>query len=269
MIFCKELNQSFQTKQELAKALYEHREDILAVKKSTSKVTDAIPYCLKSHVEKSAPGETLKVGDTIAVAMNTIGWLDSHNDVHISGCWTKSAREQSGKVFHVINHDLGLGSIIAYPRDVSTEVLVKSWAELGRSYTGSTEVLVFNSRITDKTNKDAYMAYRDGESLQHSIRMEYIGLKLCIDDPEMKEEYANWSTYYPLIVNKELADERGYFFAVTESKIVKEGSTVLFGSNEVTPTLSLSTQPEPPISTPKQPQEFDVMVAIKQTNFIH
>jgi hypothetical protein len=61
----------------------------------------------------------------------------------------------------------------------------------------------------------------------------------------MAEEKENWDKYIGKVANVEQAEEEGYFWAVTEAKIV-EGSAVLFGSNRVTPTLSNNkTQDEP------------------------
>ena len=52
------------------------------------------------------------------------------------------------------------------------------------------------------------------------------------------EEKANWDKYIKQVANKEDAEAAGYFWAVTEAKIV-EGSAVLFGSNPITPTLTV------------------------------
>lgn len=271
MITCKELNRSFGTKEELIKSLIENKDEVIALKKSALKHSDGVSIFLRDGVAAKAGASTqpLKVGDTIKVAINTIGYLDSHNDVHIAGIWSKSAKEQNGKVYHAINHELSLGNLVAYPKDVAISVETMSWSELGKSYAGFTEVLAFASTITEKTNKDAFLAYRDAEDLQHSVRMEYVMLHLCINDPETKDCFANWTKYYPQVVNSELADERGYFWAVTEAKISKEGSTVLFGSNEVTPLLGHSTKEEPLPSTPAEPQKtFDVSAAIQKINFL-
>ena len=70
--------------------------------------------------------------------------------------------------------------------------------------------------------------------------MRYVKLELAINSESKwdAEEKAVWDKYYPEIVNKEQADERGYFWAVTEAKIV-EGSAVVKGSNYATPTISV------------------------------
>ena len=74
--------------------------------------------------------------------------------------------------------------------------------------------------------------------------MRYVSFDLAINSEAEwdKEEKALWDKYYPVIANKELADERGYFWAVTEAKIV-EGSAVVMGSNSATPTLETKEEP--------------------------
>jgi hypothetical protein len=55
-----------------------------------------------------------------------------------------------------------------------------------------------------------------------------------------------------MAVNPEVANDYGYFWAVTTAKYV-EGSAVVFGSNSATPTLSVKTSA--PESTPKEVDE--------------
>lgn len=53
----------------------------------------------------------------------------------------------------------------------------------------------------------------------------------------------------PYAVNPEVAEEKGYFWAVTEAKVI-EGSAVPIGSNWITPTLSVENKDnEPPKGT--------------------
>jgi hypothetical protein len=77
-----------------------------------------------------------------------------------------------------------------------------------------------------------------------------------VSDKRYQEDKANWDKYYPMVANKEKADEEGYFFAVTEAKII-EGSAVLKGSNYVTPTLDITIpkEIEPEHSTQKTEAE--------------
>ena len=61
--------------------------------------------------------------------------------------------------------------------------------------------------------------------------------------------------YYSNIINPEKANKQGFFFAVTEAKLL-EVSNVLFGSNEITPTISTNIIIEPSEDTQKsEPSE--------------
>ena len=82
--------------------------------------------------------------------------------------------------------------------------------------------------------------YKKGRVNQHSVVMRYVKMFLCINksEPMYSQEKENWDKYYPQVANKEVADEKGYFWAVTEAKIV-EGSAVVKGSNFATPTLEI------------------------------
>lgn len=275
MITCKELkDQQFATTAEMIKALVANKGAIIALKKSAMKTTDAVAFTSRPVIAiKSADGtfqvKQLSIGDTLPVVINTTNYLDSHNDVHLAGIWNKSAKDQDGHTYHVINHDLNLGSIVGYPKDVRIEIRPMKWQDLGVQVDGDTEALIFHTKMTEKTNTDAFLAYRDGEDVQHSIRMAYVDLFLAVNDPEMKEEYANFQKYLPQIMNKDKALEQGYFWGVPEAKISKEGSTVLFGSNDMTPALNIqenkSTILTPPTGTTVQPQNtFDLDAAIKE-----
>lgn len=265
-------DRTFSDKKELFKELVANKDSLIALKKSTIKETDSIVAFNKEYVSKSIQqGKELEIGDTIKMVINTTGYLDSHEDVHIKGNWNKTASEQTGKTYHIINHDLAIGSIIGYPRDVQVVVEQKSWRDLGYNSDGITDALVFKTKTTDKTNIDAFKAFRDNEPVQGSIRMSYGKIVLCINDPEFKEEYSNYLKYSQEVVNKEKLDELGFFWAVIEAKIEKEGSTLLFGSNDITPYMGIETTPsEPPFGTHKEPIEvFDVSVAIKKVNFFN
>jgi hypothetical protein len=70
-------------------------------------------------------------------------------------------------------------------------------------------------------------------------------LYLCINsnEAEYSAEKENWNKYYPMVINKEVADEKGFFWAVTEAKVI-EGSAVIKGSNEFTPVMEIEIEKE-------------------------
>ena len=73
--------------------------------------------------------------------------------------------------------------------------------------------------------------------------MRYVKVDLAINSESEwdKDEKALWDKYYPVVANKEVADERGYMWIVSEAKII-EGSAVVMGSNSATPTISIESK---------------------------
>ena len=240
--FCKELNKEFGEKREMFKALKEQKEHIINLKKAAIKFTDPVGYTIKSGVsakDEVDEGKTVGVGDFIYPIINTTNYIDSHNDLHVDGLWDVSVKDQKNKLYYIINHDLELGKVIAFPSNVEAYVKSLKWSDLGLSYPGNTQALIFKSKLTESSNKDALNAIINKEPLQNSVRMRYISMVLCVDDSsdEFKQEYENFYKYLAVAANKEVAFERGYFWAITEAAIHKEGSAVLFGSNDATPIL--------------------------------
>lgn len=245
-IFCKELNTSFESKQNMFKALKENKDQIISLKKSRIKESQGINLSFKAEgAQKGENIKQLEIGDRVKVAMNTTNYLDYDKDLLIKNSWNRSAKEQNGKTYHVINHELAVGSVIAYPKDVTITVEEIEWSKLGKSYAGKTQVLVFDSKLTEKTNKDAFLAYRDGEAIEHSIRLQYIKIDLALDSSAREDIYEKeyFDKYYPTIANKDEFEDLDYFWVVTEAMIHKEGSMVLFGANDATPILQKEDAP--------------------------
>ncbi|HVW99710.1 MAG TPA: hypothetical protein VHA52_04590 [Candidatus Babeliaceae bacterium] len=240
MIFCKELNQEFATKELMYAALKENAAKIISIKKAAIKDSDPVTYFVKRTVADKATGENdavIGVGSTIYPVINTTNYLDSHGDVHGDGIWDNSIKDNKGKIFYAINHELKIGSIVAYPQNVEAYVETLEWSQLGRDYIGKTQALIYKVLLTEAANKDFMGAVADKAPIQNSVRMGYISIILCIDDSsdDYKQEYANFYKYLAVIANKQDAIDAGYYWYVTEAKIIKEGSAVLFGSNDATP----------------------------------
>ena len=258
-MYCKELEKEFECRKDMLKELKANKNEIIEDKKSAIRKSQGVCLVMKDkEVSKEDSPKVLELGDSVKVAMNTVNYFDFDKDVLLEGSWNKTAKEQNGKTYHVINHELRIGSIIAYPKDVQVSVERHDWKSLGKSFEGETEVLVFLSKMTIKTNNDAFLAYKDNEPVEHSVRLQYIKIALAFksNDAEDKEENALYEKHYPSIANKEDVDKEEYFWAVSESRIHKEGSMVPFGANDATPRIKI----EPPTGTPKtiiEPSEED------------
>lgn len=237
-------NKEFDSKVDLFKALVENKKELISIKKSITKNADAVSYgyveTIKSNVNKAIASAELPQELTVKVVINTTNFLDSHGDVHIDGIWNKSVKDN--KTFlHLQEHDISFDKIISDSAKGSVQTM--TWKELGFNYSGSTQALIFESTIDKLRNGFMLKQYANGWVKNHSVGMRYVQMELAINsEADYDKEYKDmWDEYYPIIANKEVADERGYFWVVKEAKII-EGSAVVMGSNSATPTLENKTE---------------------------
>lgn len=239
----------FNTKAELFKYLKENKSLLITEKKSSLKKADSISYSVpvfnaKGDVIKSAPnvldGQVDLEEIKVSVVINTTNILDSHGDVHMKGIWTKSLKEQKN-LYLLQEHNMDFEHVITDSLTASAKSY--TWAELGfPEFKGNTEALIFDANVLSDRNEFMFEQYIKGYVKNHSVGMMYVNLFLCINSDEKyyREEKDNWDKYINEVVNKQDAIDLGYFWAVTEAKVV-EGSAVLRGSNYATPTLSVTT----------------------------
>jgi hypothetical protein len=216
---------------------------IVQAKKSILKTSDGISMSAGLGIKASASKEQgevakLEIGDKVYPVINTTLWFDSHEDVHLNGIWNKSISD-GVKPALVLNHDYKIGQVISYPEDVVAMVKIIPWKDLGLDIEGETEALIFEATMTDDSNDVGFKAYRNRRKVQHSVRMEYVRISLAVnsDSEDWQEERKTYEKYINSIANKDQVEKNGYFWAVKEAKIYKEGSMVLEGSNGITPTL--------------------------------
>lgn len=190
--------------------------------------------------DKATPSGNAETGDLkVKVIINTTNIMDSHSDVHIKGIWNKSIRENK-RIMHIQEHkSYSFDKIIASGNDVVASTKTYTWKELGYDAEGETQALVFDSIVKEKRNPFMYDQYKNGYVDNHSVGMRYVKLELAVNDKDYKEEKAVWDNYIDQVVNRDYAEQKGYFWAVTEAKII-EGSAVPNGSNPITPTQQTS-----------------------------
>ena len=270
MIYCAELDMNFETEKELFSALKTANDLIIAKKKSAilSTVEKGLNFSTKD-VKKNpftttAKGIEQKEGFIYPI-INTIGYLDSHNDLHVNGIWNKSAAEQVGKVHYVADHVIGVQNLIAHKSHVNIMVEDISWTSVGYNYPGTTQALVFEIEEKNLMHEKAQQLLEKNLPVENSVRMQYVNIVLCLDSSAKEDEEfrANYNKYHPLIANKDEFEEIRYFYAVLEAKIVGEGSMVLEGSNSATRTLS-TKDIEP--STDTQETKEDEAAEIRTTS---
>lgn len=234
----------YQDKEELFAYLRENKHVIKMQKQATMKKAEAVNFaCLEEFEEKyTVKAELTKEPENgilqVKTVINTTNYLDSHMDVHLPNLWKKSLQSKR-KLYLLEQHNQTHRGVISDEVKAFTEML--SWKDLGKNFDGQTQALIFDAMLNESDNEFMFNKYRNNKVLEHSVGMQYVQLFLAInsDNKYDAEEKANWDKYYKEIINKEVADEHGYFWAVTEAKII-EGSAVLFGSNSVTPTISIS-----------------------------
>lgn len=263
---------------ELFEFLKKNKNLLIAEKKSAMKEADGFSIQRLYVTDK---GEIVKAYEPIdntatvikaTTIINTTNWMDSHDDVHIPGLWKKSLSENK-ELYLLQEHEMTFAGIIT--DQVKAYTKKYSWADLGYDIPGITEALVFENTIEADRNSFMFDQYRKGYVRNHSVGMQYVNLELAINDSGdyWKEEFATWNKYINEIANKEVAEAKGYFWAVREAKAI-EGSAVPIGSNRMTPTQSVervknySTEEQPPIGTETQPPAFDLGKAIKEVKII-
>lgn len=259
----------FADKREMFAYLVQNKAALVELKKTADKRTDEV-FMLRGDgagVMKLHSDGSRDTADVIhrTIVGNTYYWMDSHDDVHLEGLFAKSIADRKGKINHFHDHLMQLVARVGVPENIYEKWV--DWTELGVAVTGQTQVLLMDSAIKRDMNSSIFNGYLAGEINQHSVGMRYVQMALAVNDPEYKEEYAEWLKYIDRIGNRAKAEERGYFWPIKEAKLI-EISCVVEGSNELTQTAPVkSTQQEPQHSTQEEPP-FDLDLAIRTTKFI-
>lgn len=259
MIYCKELDTKYETKEELFKALKSNIKDIIAVKKKTiytgydvsdpensKQVVSSSQVKLKSLLS-GASKDFFKDDKYYYIAVNTTGILDSHNDLHVKGIWDKSSKKQSGKNYLVDTHNLTVKDIIAYPEDVEIFVADIPFKSIGKSYEGNTEALIYKVLKTAIVGENIRKALESGKTMQASVKMLYVDMELAMnsDDPDDAAEKSLYDKTVNSIANlKDFDTPPLYYLIHKEAENIHESSLVPFGSNGATGVVNISEPKE-------------------------
>ena len=261
---------------ELFDYLVKNKAEIIRIKRANIKESDSIMHPISLLVKgkeasfKSASNPTLvkEVEDEgtclVKVVANSAWWCDSQMDVLTDGCYDKSIKEKGVLIPHIADHchksTNHVGDVQAvYKQQISLK-------DLGLDMNGKTTALVFETLVREDYNEDTYKFYKNGKINQHSIGLMYISLGLCINNKDYLPEFELWGKYYDKVINKDVVDEAGYFWIVPEIKVL-ENSCVLFGSNELTPTLEVISQEPPEDGTQGKSNENELDTKSIITNF--
>lgn len=239
------------------KELVNKKDELIALKKAEIKTVKGGLNTIV-NTKTSAVKGVFKDGDNDlerTIVGNTYMWMDSHDDVHAKGVFTKTIKERKNNIFHLHDHEFKITSKVGEPMDIYEKEI--NWRELGVNKDGTTQALFMETKILKEYNNQIYNEYKSNRINQHSVGMQYVKIDLAVNDEEFEEEYKVWQDNIDSIGNKELAEEKGYFWLVREAKLI-EISAVLLGSNSLTPTLENKEAAE---STSKTEPSNDTQVA--------
>lgn len=244
------LSKKFASIKELHHFLKDNNEEIISQKKSTvfKSIDKGAGVSFVDfdnngdEVTEKARGYGFKT-ENIYLVINSTQWLDSHFDVHLKGCYKKTVKEKQGKVYLIDTHLKGLGNILADKSDINLLIKDIDWNLLGKNIEGSTECFLFEIPKL-KVRPDALQFMSKTPDLENSFAMRYINASVAIksNDPAFREENELFDEYIQNIVNPEMANKYGFFYAVKELAIMGEGSIcpVIGGSNSATRIIDIS-----------------------------
>jgi hypothetical protein len=252
MIYCKELNKSFEDKEQMFKEISLNETLIIDAKKTEIKSIDKGLQIVtnQNEIEKALNNQTEKGlkfdNDYYYFVVNSANILDSHNDMHVEGNWEKSKKEKQGKNYLVLEHKTEIDNIIAMPKDIEMITAKIPFSLLGKSYDGETYSLIYKVAKDKIVHPKINEFLEKGYDLQASVRMQYVKIESAFNTNalEYSKQKETYDTYFPLIANKEEHKEIDYFWVIKEAKNVMESSLVLFGSNSATGRIDNKTEPE-------------------------
>lgn len=227
-------HKQFANKEELFTFIKENKDTLIAQKKAVFKEADG--FMGDITIEHKANKVDNNEGDVLSKSpiINTTNILDSHGDVHVKGIWDRSLSNDSNKLL-LQEHKRGFDDVIAAKADVNAYVLDTTFKALGYDIEGKTQALIFDANIKKDKNPKMFERYKSGEVDNHSVGMQYVKIVMAVNSEESwaSAEKEVWDKYIKIVANKSDAEERGYFWAVKEAKVI-EGSAVTIGSNPIT-----------------------------------
>jgi len=194
------------------------------------------------NVKSASTSKALNVElaqDEFFIVGNSIGFFDSHKDVSMKGSWNKTVQERGNRIPIIKDHRMIVDNLFA--KNLGTSIQNITIRDLGFDVDGETEVV--GAKIGDL---DPYMLekYSSGQITEHSVGLRYVQLRLAVNDPDSEDEFKVWTENIDKVINRQDAEDNGYFWPVFEQKLI-EISAVVLGSNPFTPALkSLDKEPQ-------------------------
>lgn len=243
-------DKSYDTKEALFADFRKNIDDIISFKKATEQKShekgQAVTCRVLDPVKLQGAVKALNVDPAYYyIAVNSTAILDSHDDLHVTGIWDKSVKEQQGKNYLVADHELTIDDTIVRKEHVEMLIVTIPFALLGKDYAGDTQALIYKVAKDKVIHTKAKDWLESGDAIEASVRMQYITILFAMDsnDPEDATLKANYDKYLPYIANKADFEYISYYFIILEAKNVRESSLVLAGSNPATGPINRTQDP--------------------------
>ena len=222
-------------RKEIIKDKLANKTELISIKRATVKHTEGLILTPKltlpkdSTVKAELPNDTEDVLYRTIIA-NTYNYMDSHDDVHLNGCFSKSIQENKRQLY-IKDH-------ANYTTEIAGKVLkayelMGTFEKFGYDSGLSTMAFLKDVAIYKEQSEQFFSQMSNGMINQHSVGMMYIKIALAVDDISDAEGYKLYTSLLPIIGNSKEVEEQGYFFAVQEAKEL-ETSAVTMGSNSLT-----------------------------------
>lgn len=238
---------NFSNKQDQTRFLKKNLLELIEMKKAeyktkSSPVLDGLARKEFTPLIEDIAGDFIQVKSVI----NSTNIIDSHRDLHMPKIWNKTVSDNPFS-HHLKQHENKFESVISNKAKSYNED--SNFNLLGLDVDFKTVVNI-NEFILERSKMPfMFDTYKAGDVLEHSIGMTYVSLDLAYYDEESQKNMDFYEAMKAQAVNPDAADEFGYFWVIQEAK-KREGSAVVFGSNSVTPTLSVKNY-EPTQNTRK------------------
>lgn len=256
-------DKSFTDKMDMVKFMQKNRDELFAVKKAEYKTKSEAILKGSLFVKEFEPIIEDITGDFIEVKtiINTTNVIDSHMDLHLQNMWNKTVKDNPFS-HHLKSHKADFEFVISDKARSYNEKM--NFKDLGLGVDMEMDANINEFIMERKKLPLMFDAYKNGEVKQHSVGMMYVNYDLAFYDEDSQKEMDFFNEMKSKSINPEVADEYGYLWIVYEGK-KREGSAVVFGSNSITPTLSVKNY-EPVIKTTPNKNEPDNSTHVEKKN---
>jgi hypothetical protein len=241
-------DKSFTDKMDLIRFMQAKKDELFAIKKATYKTKSTNLLNSELFEKEFTPKIDDISSDFIKVKsiINTTNVIDSHMDLHLKNIWNKTVKDNP-TTYHLQSHKADFEYVISNKAKQYNEQM--NFKDLGLKSDMSMTANI--NEFVLQRNKMPLMfdAYLNGEVKEHSVGMYYIDLDIAFYDEESQKEMDYFNSVIKQAINPEVAIENGYVWVVSQAA-KREGSAVVFGSNSITPTLSVENY-EPSKNTRK------------------